>query len=93
MYVDTILNLIRIAGDYVSEEVWYRYTDRHQPGRRRAMPPRSVRGAPALPCFPASSGPASTSRRLSATSPDFHVAAPGEVLFGRTQAAWSKLPR
>nr|XP_007996126.2 AP-2 complex subunit alpha-2 isoform X1 [Chlorocebus sabaeus] len=23
-YVDTILNLIRIAGDYVSEEVWYR---------------------------------------------------------------------
>uniref|UniRef100_A0A3P8RST8 AP-2 complex subunit alpha n=1 Tax=Amphiprion percula TaxID=161767 RepID=A0A3P8RST8_AMPPE len=23
-YVDTILNLIRVAGDYVSEEVWYR---------------------------------------------------------------------
>lgn len=23
-YVDVILNLIRIAGDYVSEEVWYR---------------------------------------------------------------------
>ena len=23
-YVDTILNLIRLAGDYVSEEVWYR---------------------------------------------------------------------
>lgn len=23
-YVDTILNLIRIAGDHVSEEVWYR---------------------------------------------------------------------
>ena len=23
-YVDIILNLIRIAGDYVSEEVWYR---------------------------------------------------------------------
>lgn len=23
-YVDTVLNLIRIAGDYVSEEVWYR---------------------------------------------------------------------
>lgn len=23
-HVDTILNLIRIAGDYVSEEVWYR---------------------------------------------------------------------
>lgn len=22
-YVDTILNLIRIAGDYVSEEVWF----------------------------------------------------------------------
>jgi hypothetical protein len=24
LYVDTILNLIRLAGDYVSEEVWYR---------------------------------------------------------------------
>ena len=23
-YVDTILNLIRLAGDYVSEEVWFR---------------------------------------------------------------------
>jgi hypothetical protein len=23
-YVDVILNLIRLAGDYVSEEVWYR---------------------------------------------------------------------
>lgn len=23
-YVDVILKLIRIAGDYVSEEVWYR---------------------------------------------------------------------
>ena len=23
-YVDTILNLIRLAGDYISEEVWYR---------------------------------------------------------------------
>ena len=23
-YVDTILNLIRLTGDYVSEEVWYR---------------------------------------------------------------------
>ncbi len=23
-YVDTILNLIRLAGDYVGEEVWYR---------------------------------------------------------------------
>ena len=23
-YVDTILNLIHLAGDYVSEEVWYR---------------------------------------------------------------------
>ena len=23
-YVDTILRLIRLAGDYVSEEVWYR---------------------------------------------------------------------
>ena len=23
-YVDTILSLIRLAGDYVSEEVWYR---------------------------------------------------------------------
>lgn len=23
-YVDMILNLIRLAGDYVSEEVWYR---------------------------------------------------------------------
>ncbi|VDP93285.1 unnamed protein product [Echinostoma caproni] len=23
-YVDTILNLIRVAGDYVSEEVWHR---------------------------------------------------------------------
>jgi hypothetical protein len=23
-YVDTILNLIRLVGDYVSEEVWYR---------------------------------------------------------------------
>ena len=23
-YVDVILNLIRMAGDYVSEEVWYR---------------------------------------------------------------------
>ena len=23
-YVDTVLNLIRLAGDYVSEEVWYR---------------------------------------------------------------------
>ena len=23
-YVDTILNLIRLTGDYVSEEIWYR---------------------------------------------------------------------
>ena len=23
-YVDVILNLIRVAGDFVSEEVWYR---------------------------------------------------------------------
>ena len=81
-YVDTILNLIRIAGDYVSEEVWYRVIqiviNRDDVQGYAAKTVFEVRRPP---CSPASSGPTSTSTAISVPClPGFHVAAPGEVL-------------
>lgn len=81
-YVDTILNLIRIAGDYVSEEVWYRVIqiviNRDDVQGYAAKTVFEVRRPP---CSPASSGPTSTSSAVSVPClPGFHVAAPGEVL-------------
>ena len=43
-YVDTILNLIRLAGDYVSEEVWYRIV-------QVVINTQSVQGYAAKTCF------------------------------------------
>ncbi|XP_071954711.1 AP-2 complex subunit alpha-2-like [Antedon mediterranea] len=50
-YVDTILNLIRIAGDYVSEEVWYRVI-------QIVINRDDVQGYAAKTCFEALQAPA-----------------------------------
>lgn len=65
-YVDVILKLIRIAGDYVSEEVWYRviqvldslwfvkhpYTDRRKPWRCPRICRKDRIRSIAAPCLP-----------------------------------------
>ena len=47
-YVDTILNLIRLAGDYLSEEVWYRIV-------QVVINTQEVQGYAAKTCFEVSS--------------------------------------
>lgn len=93
-YVDTILNLIRIAGDYVSEEVWYRVIqiviNRDDVQGYAAKTVFEVRRPP---CFPASSGPTSTTTAVPVPClPDFHMAAPGEVLWS-VRGCLGKVPR
>ena len=46
--MDTILNLIRLAGDYVSEEVWYRIVE-------VVINTQEVQGYAAKTCFEVSS--------------------------------------
>lgn len=50
-YVDTILNLIRLAGDYVSEDVWYRII-------QIVINRQDVQGYAAKTCFEALQAPA-----------------------------------
>ncbi|XP_019861669.1 PREDICTED: AP-2 complex subunit alpha-2-like [Amphimedon queenslandica] len=50
-YVDTILNLIRLAGDYISEEVWYRII-------QIVVNKQEVQGYAAKTCFEALQAPA-----------------------------------
>lgn len=50
-YVDTILNLIRLAGDYISEEVWYRIV-------QIVINTEDVQGYAAKTCFESLQAPA-----------------------------------
>lgn len=78
-YVDTILNLIRIAGDYVSEEVWYRVIqiviNRDDVQGYAAKTVFEVRRPSLLPCQLWAR--VHFQGRLSATSPGFPRGCPG----------------
>lgn len=101
-YVDTILNLIRVAGDYVSEEVWYRVIqivinrdDVQGYAAKTVFEVRRVRVRVWRPPFfllsstlgGPRSGPADARLTLSSPSPGLHIADHRRGAVGSREAA------